>query len=213
MSDESLLQKVTRWLNGEGYPLEFETAKVFSEFKFTVEQGLYLEHSHAHREVDVLATHRETQDTTGFLFEFLVECKHLPQPWVLLTNRHTRRRTGTNLQNAITNLFGQAVLTVGTEAIQRSFCKVFDDPEHVGFQAFTALKEKGKGNNMDLCYQALRGVISNALIRSRQYEMNSHWPQRWEGVVNVCHVVVPLIVVQGKLFVSSWILRDFGERR
>lgn len=82
--------KVLEWLQSEGYPLEFRTAREFHKAAFRVWQGVYVRaDDQPPREIDVLgfvdATHRDTT----LRVTHVVECKwSWDSPWVVLASEH-----------------------------------------------------------------------------------------------------------------------------
>lgn len=88
MDDKAtLLQRVTKWFEKTGLPLELRTASAFKKQAFTVEHSSVYEDPQADkgREIDVIAHRR---DPTGMLqFYAVAECKASPNPWLILANR------------------------------------------------------------------------------------------------------------------------------
>ena len=86
---------IEKWLERQGYPLEYETARQFGAAGFRVQQGIYYdpatapsdrptaESSGKPREIDVLAGLRNEPE--GVTLSLIAECKHVQAGWVVLT--------------------------------------------------------------------------------------------------------------------------------
>lgn len=91
MSDD-LKERVSKWLEQQGYPLEMRVAQELQQAGFAdrVSVGSFYEDPHTgkYREVDVVAYHLQTgvkpSSTMSFnvLVSFLIECKKSTKPWV-----------------------------------------------------------------------------------------------------------------------------------
>ena len=81
----SLDEKVKRWVEKEGYPLEFSTAHKFKKRRFSVEQSYFAKDENGKaREVDVLATANVPIGRSFLRIKHVVECKwSKDKPWVL----------------------------------------------------------------------------------------------------------------------------------
>ena len=83
-SEGPLDEKVAAWLQKEGYPLEFDTARAFQRAGFTVLQSEYTEPrpDRPRREVDVVA-HISQRNEQLLRAEHVIECKWSgDKPWV-----------------------------------------------------------------------------------------------------------------------------------
>ena len=83
------LATVEKWLERQGYPLEYETAREFRAAGLRAEQGLYYESREATgavkaREIDVLAR-SERYAIPGVYVAVIAECKRGWPGWVVLT--------------------------------------------------------------------------------------------------------------------------------
>ena len=81
----SLDEKVKRWVEKEGDPLEFSTAHKFKKRRFSVEQSYFAKDENGKaREVDVLATANVPIGRSFLRIKHVVECKwSKDKPWVL----------------------------------------------------------------------------------------------------------------------------------
>jgi hypothetical protein len=79
------IDAVRDWLRGEGYPLEYLTAREMARVGFRPWRGRHYKDPETgeYREVDVLAGEPDApQQTTVLVF---AECKHNSKPWLVLT--------------------------------------------------------------------------------------------------------------------------------
>lgn len=85
----SLDERVTKWLQDQGYPLEMRSAAEFRAAGFIVRQSQhYMDaESGKSRETDVVCL---AKDQLGVaLIRFVVECKATGKPWVVLSSPYT----------------------------------------------------------------------------------------------------------------------------
>ena len=95
LSDKTAEQHVRDWLRIQGYPLEYEAARVLRAAGFRTIQGWSyrdvdeLGFTKA-REIDVFATWEGKSDKDSYhvRFSVAVEAKHMTAPWVVLTTSH-----------------------------------------------------------------------------------------------------------------------------
>lgn len=89
----SLESGILDWFQKQGYSLEMRVARVFRDAGFSVSQfESYVDpESGTAREIDVVAS--VSREVAGILASaaLLMECKHCPRPWVMLTSP---KRTG-----------------------------------------------------------------------------------------------------------------------
>ena len=97
MMENDLKNKVTAWIETQGYPLEMRVASALREVGFDVSQGEYYDdpETQTAREIDVVAV---KGDDYGLLeVSIVVECKKsADKPWVLLSRRISMNLERTN---------------------------------------------------------------------------------------------------------------------
>ncbi|MBM2293637.1 hypothetical protein JQX09_16520 [Sulfitobacter pseudonitzschiae] len=194
-SEHSIHDKVASWLQTEGYPLEFKTARRFSDAGFNTSQGEYSRKSKdtSPREIDVKASLTSVGD--GFLFRAVnvIECKYsVSKPWVNFVSKNHHIAHSACAAQSIGNDYGSAMIwsTCGSSAI--SSMNLFKSPEEPCFggrQAFSSGK--------DQFFDAVRAVSGSAVSIAEGY--NRPYEHK-EGLPTACVLVFPIIVVQGKLF-------------
>lgn len=90
------VKKVERWLETQGYPLEYTVARLLrAEGSMVVEQGRHwtdtdpLTGAKKARELDVVASLRGDK----CIVNLVIECKHIPEPWVIFEHEDGRVST------------------------------------------------------------------------------------------------------------------------
>lgn len=194
---EDLQGKIKKWLQQEGYPLEFATADAFRRAGFGVLQGEYTQQtkSEPRRELDVVA--QVSQSAEALLrVEHVIECKWSgDKPWILFGSERRMSTAACVSQSMGTRLAetllwkeaGDDNLTdlqiFGSSGEQRAFG---------GRQAFSGSK--------DQVFDAIRAVTASCRKLADEYD------ERTEHDVEAGHlprhavVVLPVIVVDGRLF-------------
>lgn len=83
---------VERWLDKQGYPLEFEVARTFAKAGFRTWQGIHFRDTESTeertREIDVVAVEwPEGIESKRAGVEFVIEVKFTHEPWLVLTTQ------------------------------------------------------------------------------------------------------------------------------
>jgi hypothetical protein len=180
-------EKVRTWLGRQGYPLEFEAARVLRSVGFETIQGWsYRDEDEAGmvraREIDVLATLSGKDplfpghEGERSRFSVAVECKHMTAPWLVLTTAHPPvwRPVVSNWMELLVN-----------EA-RFSAAGAFPLPPEVGFSVKTA-------GDKDVAHASLMQATNAASAAS--VERPGGWPPEW---------ALPLVVVRGDLFTLGY---------
>lgn len=194
-NEQSIQDKVTSWLQSEGYPLEFKTARRFSDAGFHISQGEYSRRSKdtSPREIDVKASLTSVLD--GFLFRAVnvIECKYsVSKPWVNFVSRNHHIAHSACAAQSVGSDYGAAMMwsICGNSVIKSmDLFKSPDEPCFGGRQAFSS--------GRDQFFDAIRAVSGSAVNVADGY--NRPWDQK-NGLPKACVLVFPAIVVQGKLF-------------
>ncbi|AKV97928.1 hypothetical protein ACP86_18205 [Marinobacter sp. CP1] len=191
----SLDEKVKRWVEKEGYPLEFSTAHKFKKRRFSVEQSYFAKDENGKaREVDVLATANVPIGRSFLRIKHVVECKwSKDKPWVLFKDEK-RFATSALAAQLISSSAGQAIAwaAAGNEEFKELGMFKGEGFSFSGRQAFS------KGN--DLFYQAVQGVVSNCLNITRFYDEYEFAPEDHMLAV----ITLPLIVIEGGLHEATY---------
>lgn len=195
MSDD-LLEKVEGWLNKQGFPLEFQVAQAFATGGFHTDQGAYVTDPIAGelREVDVIAWKEHQKSERRFRLSVLVECKwSIERPWVIFTSTRARPSPAASIAYLVGSSFAEAVLwyMAGDRNIQQLQRDVLST--RFGFGGRQALVEK---QERELFYPAIQGVVAAATAHAHSLPPNASVTD----VVRDLHVVIPMIVIEGRLF-------------
>ena len=185
-TEKSAEPKVRDWLRTQGYPLEYETARVLRAVGFRTIQGWsYRDEDETGmvkaREIDVLASldgsePRDDADARA-RFSIAVECKYMTAPWVVLTTAHPPDWT--------------PVMSHWMESLIRdanvSLVEAFPLPPAVGFSVKTTA---GKDAARESLMQATNAA-SAAVVRGPYGGAPPEW-------------TMPLVVVRGDLFTLGY---------
>jgi hypothetical protein len=199
MSDDDLKAQIGRWLGEQGYPLEFSTAAAFEEAGFGVMQGFFVEDTDADapREIDVVAEINVRSGDDLVRVECLVECKwSSDKPWVVFCSPGTGLAPSACVAQTLGSNAASAALwaRAGDPALHR--LGIFATPAVPGFggrQAFAT--------GRDVFYDAMRSVSSIAHAHACSYDR--HRPSLRDHF-QVASVVLPMIVVRGRLFTARY---------
>jgi hypothetical protein len=201
-SEFNLQERVREWLAGEGYPLEFRTARDFSRAGFTVRQGTYAKYSEGSpREIDVLAY--VTAGQCCLRIYHIIECKWSEdKPWVVFTSEAQPMAQSACVNQTIGSQLGQSVAWVLAGEPDVSDLGLFCCPKRPGFSGRQAFS---KGN--DAFYAAIQSVIAKSKSTVDRYDercdLSKNLPQ-WGAVA------FPIVVVKGALF-EAYMDRASGD--
>jgi len=192
-----LLDKVRKWLETQGYPLEFRVASAFSTAGVPAEQGLYVQEAETSpaREIDVVAEVRETFGVSRICrIAILVECKwSREKPWVVFTTRRTRMASSACIAQTIGSVLGRAVThcLAANEDLRAS--EVFTSGELNGFggrRAFSNEKEP------DVFHATVKSIVTKTIAYATHFDEHRVAGQ----MPNSCVIALPMIVLEGDLF-------------
>ena len=199
MAEDDVKEQIGRWLGEQGYPLEFATAATFKKSGFRVLQGFHVDEkdNDLPREVDVIAEiNLHYGDHDLIRVEHVVECKwSVDKPWVVFCS------DGSLTPNAcIAQTFGSkaARTALWTRAGDPELHKlgIFSTPDLPGFggrQAFTT--------GRDLFYEAMKSIVTIAHSRAEAYDRYAQSPIEH---LHLASVVIPVVVVRGRLFTARY---------
>lgn len=185
--NSSIEDRIKKWLEEQGYPLEMDVARAFRERSFAVQQAEFYPDPETgdSREIDVVARLRAEYERRLLELVFPVECKRATsKPWLIFTDRSIRLAGPARVMQRATSKAGREFLRLlkGNRSIQQT--GLFSLPKRPGYrltEAFTS--------GRDWAYDALMGVTSAA----RGFADVA-------GERKVASIYFPLIVVEGRLF-------------
>jgi hypothetical protein len=192
----TLKVKVLEWMEGEGYPVEFQTAQVLRECGYGVTQGShYQADSDEPREIDVIGElHAENNDLFVRVSNY-VECKwSKDHPWVVFSSQHAAIAPSACISQSQGNDVGCAVLWALAGDPELHALGVFSAPRRVGFggrQAFA----KGK----DQFYAAIQGAVG-----ATQAALEERSDLGLDRAVRYAEIGFPVVAIEGELFEAFW---------
>lgn len=200
MPDE-VINKIVKWVNDQGYPLEMRVASAAQEKGFRVVQSEYYfdPESGDSRELDVLAHKQKQINNALFRVSLLIECKRsTDKPWVLFTSSKSLANPARVAQRAANSL-GRRFLGRACQNDKVQQLPIFSVPERPAYgvtQAFTTGK--------DTCYSSVTSVSKAAfstvveLDERKEKEMKVN--KLFRKTKNICSIVFPVVVIDGALF-------------
>ncbi|MGP1993559.1 hypothetical protein D9V96_016885 [Zobellia laminariae] len=191
-------ESVLKWLNSEGYPLEFETARIFSMNKFSTRQGSYVSDfkTGLPKELDVVADVTKMSDGTMLRISHLVECKWTEdKPWVIFTDRSARIAESASIAQSIATDTMSTILWCLAADKDIKDLNMFSVPDRPGFNGRQAFNKSS-----DLIYSTLQSIISASFSKTKYYENDKTEKNPFKLAV----FVRPLIVIKGRLFESFY---------
>lgn len=192
---ENIEDKVLKWLNEEGYSLEFETAKTLTSYGFYTSQGQYISDYRTKnpREIDVVAKATKYIDKSFLRISHVVECKWTEgKPWVIFTDHSARIAPSACIAQSIATKLMASILwyLAGEKDIQS--LNMFNTPSKPGFNGRQAFSSQ-----MDLVYSSLQSVVSACYSKMKDYDQYHKKPQ---DSISYGVFLRPLIVIKGRLF-------------
>ncbi len=205
MSDQgsatpSLKEKVTEWLETQGYPLEFRVARAFERSGFfETYQGQYIQDDKGGdpREIDVLANITTSyEEKCFFRISQVVECKwSKDKPWLVFTSSRSIMGEGACIAQTIASALGEAAMfcIAGDNAL--GDLELFKRPGRGGFAGRRAF-EKNK-EQQDIFYATIQGLITKSVNYAKSYGLPN--PSAGQVPSSGC-LAFPIIVIDGDLF-------------
>lgn len=193
-----LEERVLAWLRGEGYPLEFRTARVLRDCGFHVQQGRHFRsRDDTPREIDVVADLNLEEAGTLLRVSHFIECKwSRDHPWVVFSSSHSRMTPSACVAQTLGNDLASAILWCLAGDTPLHSMSVFAAPRRPGFggrQAFT----KGK----DQVYSAMQAIVD---ATQAEVSRSTLVQDGLDGELEYAQVGLPTIVVDGDLFEAFW---------
>jgi len=199
---EDLKTKVTTWLNEQGYPLEMRVASTLQQGGFRVVQSEYYSDPETgdSRELDVVAFKQKKLQNVLFRVSLLIECKRsTSKPWLLFTSDKKRLADPARVAQRAANSLGRHFLHEACQISDIQSLPVFSLPERPAYGVTQALTT-GK----DICYSSVTSVSKAALATvaelDERKEADKKGMRRLLRPLNICSIVFPLVVVEGRMF-------------
>jgi hypothetical protein len=152
------------------------------------------------RELDIVAYRQKEIENVLFRFSLLIECKHsTDKPWLLFTSDKRRLADRARVAQRAANSLGRNFLPKASRNADIQRLPLFLIPERPAYgvtQAFTTGK--------DVCYSAVTSVSKAALATVAELDERKESEKKEFRILrrssNICSVVFPIVVVEGKLF-------------
>lgn len=195
--NQSIVDRVGKWLATEGYPLEFCTASHFRNARFHVRQGEYVPDltGGEPRETDVTATLSYTVPKSLLRIYQLVECKwSKDKPWVVFVGPGGMAPSAL-ISQSIASVTGRCLLWARAGDRKLHALKLFDTPKAPAFGGRQAFTDKN-----DVFYNTLQGVVAKASLLAKYYDENT---TKVEESLEKAVVVFPVVVVDGVLLEAA----------
>lgn len=199
LSENNINDRITDWLNSQGYPLEMSVAEVLQNLNFNVRQSEYYidEESAQHREIDIVASLQKEVGDKLIRISLILECKvSKDKPWIIFTSKNTRIATPGRVAQRAGSKFGNIILRNLAHKKEIQDLNLFSLPERPGYgltQAFTSGNDVAYNSCISVSKATRAIVIQADQIRNERY-------------VNISF---PILVIDGRLFETY--LNDSNE--
>lgn len=196
--EHDLDNKIEKWLNEQGYPLEMSVASTLQKLGFRVVQSEYYNdpESGDARELDVVGFLQKDVSDVLLRFSLMIECKKSSdKPWLLFTSPNARIADPARIAQRAANAIGKSFLMQIAQQGEIQQSPLFSLPVRPAYgltQAFTTGK--------DVCHSAVTSVSKAALAEVTEKERPS--TSRLSALLRrkVCTILFPVVVVEGRLF-------------
>lgn len=183
--EKSLTEKVTEWINSQGYPLEMKVASKLNDANFYIQQSVRYIDSQTlkSRETDVVCTYNDSLGINQI--QFAIECKSTKKPWILFTSKNTTYNR--LFAYAITSEKARTALVKHLEGLRTSLTW-FAKEEQIGYslaQAFT--------DGIDTPYEAVVSAVKASLFLRRANQENKFYTSPF-------FFVFPVVITSSPLF-------------
>lgn len=204
--EETLINKVTSWLHGQGYPLEMQIAAAFREAGFTVFQSAYFHDavSGKYRELDIVVFRGWKSKNILWRLSLLIECKvSKGHPWIMFTRALEPDDTQGQFhyyRTRASKLGSQLLARVRRKAGSRGGLPLlnFEGRPGYGIQRITfrpsTEQETAKTQRQDVAFEAATKMANAATLQA------SHGDDEAFADMPMGEIVLPIIVIDGHLF-------------
>jgi hypothetical protein len=191
---DDLKQKVRKWLEKHGGPVELQTARAFQDADFSISQGFhFVDHATGKtRECDLLAHRHESSGGSPSVtihVDFLIECKRSTDPWVAFSVHDHELNQDSKLapHTWIMDDLARRHLAHIISSRWSDNPNIYDDRP----TAYSISLVKFK-NSQGAPFTAANQLLD--AVYSRMKRMAE------DGLPNSLRILIPVIVLDGKLF-------------
>ncbi|MBZ4335074.1 hypothetical protein [Corallococcus sp. AS-1-12] len=198
-------EKIRDWLNSEGYPLEFKTAKSLRDAGFKTRQGYHVHDpsNNSVREIDVSADISRTKNDGFLRITHTIECKwSKDKPWVVFTSQDARMAPSACINQTMGDSYGRAILWTLAGKNELYDLSMFEAPERPGFTAKQCFSKN------DQAYNAMQSITTTTSKLLEKYDKPSY--NRENGFPDTACIALPCIVVDGEIF-ETFLSEESGE--
>jgi hypothetical protein len=184
---KTLVDRLSKWLEHGGYPLEMVVARKFRSRRFHVQQSEFFQDplTGQSREIDVVAMRQRDIDGWLIRFELVVECKKTTdRPWVVFTDPSIGLASPARVVQRAASSAGKKYLYALRDNSNLQDLSLFEIPARPGYSIAAAFS-----SGEDRAFQAVSSVA--AATRSLATSMNR---------TRVAEVLFPVVVIDGYLF-------------
>lgn len=185
---DSLENKILKWMEKEGYPLELKASKILRDMDFEVGQSIfYLDNeTNTAREIDIVAYKYYKINNGWVTFAFVIECKSSKdKPWIAFTAKEERLYDTDFIIHRNANSKGKTFLNNKVNDKKLAELDLFKIGARTAFNLTRAFTD-----GIDVTYKATISTMkaTSALVEKAN---KSH---------NVYRFFFPIILIDSKLF-------------
>src|SRR5688572_25576331 len=154
-------EKLSEWLDKQGYPLEMRVAKLFMKKGFFVRQSPYYldKETDVRRELDLVASRDFTFNNRAIRYTFAIECKNnREKPWVAFSSKnHTLHDRAFITQKCATRIGLKFLDQLAKKDYNFAEGLLFKQPERPSYNLTQAFENKN-----DSTYGAIYSVAKGS---------------------------------------------------
>ncbi len=181
--------KIKKWINKNGYPLELKVAKTFAKAGFNVAQSISFEDpvSGKSRETDIIAHITKSINDVWINLTFVIECKlSTEKPWVGFYNNHSSNFSSNHFP-IMTTRNGHFLLEKINKNSKFKSNLLFPNKKKMGYSIVRAFNDNGK----DMAFSAIQSVLSaTEYLVEKSNKSNKKF----------LNIYFPVVVIEGKLY-------------
>lgn len=185
---KELENKVLKWINKEGYPLEMKASQILRKIGFDVGQSIFYLDSDTQdsREIDIVAYKYFRISDFWITFAFVIECKSsIDKPWIAFTSKEERLYPKDFIIHRDANKKGKSILREISRHDELKELSLFKLNERTAYSTIRAFTE-----GPDMTYKAMKSATkaTAALV------------EKGNKARDVFRFFFPVILIDSKLF-------------
>lgn len=185
---DSLNDKILKWLDKEGYPLELKAAQILRNVGFEVGQSIFYQDSDTNdtREIDIVAYKYFKLDGNWITFSFVIECKSSKdKPWLAFTSKEERLYPNDLIIHRNANILGKRFLNLVKTDQDVKNLNLFKIGEETAYNLTRAFSD-----GIDVTYKAIMSTTkaTAALVEKANRATDTY------------RFFFPVILIDNKLF-------------